>query len=298
MLSICIPTYNSDVSELVSSLLNQIKELDCQIEICLIDDASTKQKFDVLNFNHPQIIGYKNSKNAGRAKIRNQFIDISNYSYLLFLDGDSRIIRDDFLKTYCHSLKMSKVEVLCGASVYQSNKPARSHYLRWKYSTTRESKSLEERKQNPNLGFKTNNFIIHREIFARIKFNESLTGYGHEDSLFGFELKKSNIKIDHIDNPVLNFHLDDNITFLKKTKEGVQNLKRVLQIVDFDEQFLESSKLSRICVLIKRLKIRRIFYLLISILHPINTFFLAKGIFILPMFDIYKLFFILKKSNL
>lgn len=294
MLSICIPVYNSDVSELVDSLLNQIKELESQIEICLIDDASTKPKCDVLGFNHPQIIGFKNSNNAGRAKVRNQFIDLVNQPYLLFLDGDSKIIRTDFIKRYCDIIKSSKVEVICGASVYQSNKPVRSHYLRWKYSTIRESKSLEERKQKPNLGFKTNNFIIHREILKRIKFNESIQGYGHEDTLFGFDLKKSNVNIDHVDNPVLNFNLDDNITFLNKTKEGVQNLKHVLQIIDFDEQFMKSSKLSRIYVVMERLKIRRLMYLLVSIIHPINTFFLARGIFTLPMFDLYKLKFMLR----
>ncbi|MFM7684014.1 MAG: glycosyltransferase, partial [Bacteroidota bacterium] len=78
MLSICIPVYNSDISELVDSLLNQIKELNYQIEICLIDDASTNPKYDVLGFKHPKIIGYKNANNAGRAKVRNQFIDLVN----------------------------------------------------------------------------------------------------------------------------------------------------------------------------------------------------------------------------
>jgi glycosyltransferase involved in cell wall biosynthesis len=297
MLSICIPVYNSDVSELVDSLLQQLEELDYNIEICLIDDASPNPKSDVSSFNHPKIISHKNLRNVGRSKVRNQFIDIADQPHLLFLDGDSMIIRADFLKCYCEFLKSSRVEVLCGASVYQLNKPTRSHYLRWKYSTIRESKSLEERKQNPNLGFKTNNFIIHREIFERIKFNEEIKGYGHEDSLFGFELKKSHVKIDHIDNPVLNFNLDDNVTFLEKTKEGVRNLKHVLQIVDFDKQFMESSKLSRIYFLIERLEMRRLLYILISIIHPINTFFLAKGYFVLPMFDLYKLFFVLKKPN-
>ena len=298
MLSICIPVYNSDVSELVYSLLNQIEELDYEIEICVIDDASAEPKYDLLSLCHPKINIFKNSKNKGRAKVRNQFLDMSNQPHLLFLDGDSKIIRTDFLKRYCDILKSSKVEILCGASIYQSHKPVRSHYLRWKYSTIRESKSLEERRQNLNLGFKTNNFIIHREIFNRIQFNETIIGYGHEDSLYGFELKKSNIQIQHIDNPVLNYQLDDNETFLKKTREGVRNLKHVLQIVNYDKLFMNSSKLSRVYVLINRLKIRWFVYFLISILHPFNTFFLTRGIFVLPMFDLYKLYFILKKENL
>ncbi|MFM7682520.1 MAG: hypothetical protein ACKO7P_07215, partial [Bacteroidota bacterium] len=208
--------------------------------------------------------------------------------------GDSKVIRPDFLKRYCEIVKSSEVQVICGASVYQSDKPAKSHYLRWKYSTIRESKSLEERKQNPNLGFKTNNFIIQREILKRIKFNESIEGYGHEDSLFGFDLKKSKVKIEHVDNPVLNYSLDDNVTFLKKTEEGVRNLKHVLHLLDYDEQFMKSSKLSRVYVFMERFKIRRPIYFLISIVHPINRFFLVKGLFVLPMFDLYKLKYMLR----
>ncbi|MFM7467294.1 MAG: glycosyltransferase family 2 protein [Crocinitomicaceae bacterium] len=289
MLSVCIPVYNSDVSVLVDSLVCQLNELEYQIEICLIDDASTHPVCDVLSFIHPKIIGFKNTVNAGRAGVRNQFKEIANYPYLLFLDGDSRLIRTNFLKCYCDILSNSNVEVLCGASVYQAQKPARAHYLRWKYSTSRESKSLDERKQNPNLGFKSNNFIIQREIFNKVYFNESLKGYGHEDTLFGYDLKKANIKIEHVDNPVLNHQLDDNITFLQKSKEGVTNLLNVLEILDYDREFLKSSKLARTYISIKNRKLGWLISLGISFIHPFNLFLLKRGFFVLPMFDLYKL---------
>ena len=57
--------------------------------------------------------------------------------------------------------------------------------------------------------------------FKKISFNERLSGYGHEDTLFGYELNKNNIQIHHIDNPVLNGHLDTNEAFLLKTEEGL-----------------------------------------------------------------------------
>jgi glycosyltransferase involved in cell wall biosynthesis len=289
MLSVCIPVYNSDVSVLVNSLVRQLNELEYQIEICLIDDASTHPVCDVFGFNHPKIIGIKNTVNAGRARVRNQFKEIATYPYLLFLDGDSRLIRTNFLKCYCDILSNSNVEVLCGASVYQQQKPFRSHYLRWKYSTSRESKSLNERKQNPNLGFKTNNFIIQREIFNKVYFNESLKGYGHEDTLFGYDLKKATIKIEHVDNPVLNYQLDDNITFLQKSKEGVTNLLNVLEILDYDREFLKSSQLARTYISIKNRKLGWLISLGISFIHPLNLFLLKRGFFVLPMFDLYKL---------
>ncbi len=289
MLSVCIPVYNSDVTDLVNSLLHQINSMDYQVEICLIDDASPQMKCDISNFKHPFVNTYKNSKNVGRAKIRNQFKELAQYAHLLFLDGDSRIIRNDFLKRYCEIISTSKIQVLCGASVYQFHKPPRTHYLRWKYSTHRESKSLEERQRQPNLGFKTNNFIIHSEIFDQVNFNEVLSGYGHEDSLFGYDLIEAKIKIEHIDNPVLNDQLDDNITFLKKTQEGVANLIQVLQIVQYDSQFLKTSNLARTFISIKKSKFKWLIYFGLWVVHPVNKFLLERGLFVLPMFDIYKL---------
>lgn len=296
MLSICIPVYNSDVTELITALCNQAEQIEFPIEICVIDDASTHLNYDPSIFQYPIVSYQRNLENVGRSKIRNQFIDIATYSYLLFLDGDSRILRPDFLETYCTILKSSKVEVLCGASVYQTSIPDRSHYLRWKYSTVRESKSLKERLQNPNFGFKTNNFIIHKDIFSRVKFNETLFGYGHEDSLFGFELKKANIRIEHVDNPVLNYILDDNHTFLEKTKNGVVNLMYVLQITNNDKAFIKSSKLSGVFFWLKKYRLSQLVYVLLGVVHPINRFFLTKGYFILPMFDLYKLTLMLQRK--
>jgi glycosyltransferase involved in cell wall biosynthesis len=296
MLSICIPVYDSDVTDLVTSLLNQINEIDSKIEICIIDDASPNPKGDISSINHPSVYFHKNLENVGRSKIRNQFLEKTKYSYLLFLDGDSRILSSDFLKKYSSMLMKAEFEVLCGASVYQKEKPDRLHYLRWKYSIVRESKSLRERQENSNLGFKTNNFIIHRTVFERIKFNQTIIGYGHEDSLFGFELKKSNIRIEHVDNPVLNFHLDDNNTYLEKTKESVRNLKQVLTLVNFDTEFIKSSKLSRIYSWFQKYRLSRFVKSLLVFIHPINTFLLSKGYFILPMFDMYKLTLMIQKK--
>ncbi len=148
---------------------------------------------------------------------------------------------------------------------------------------------MEERQRFPNLGFKTNNFIIHSEIFEQVNFNEVLSGYGHEDSLFGYDLNEAKIKIEHIDNPVLNDQLDDNITFLKKTQEGVANLIKVLQIVQYDSQFLKTSNLARTFISIKKSKLKWLIYFGLWVVHPVNKFLLERGLFVLPMFDIYKL---------
>ena len=50
------------------------------------------------------------------------------------------------------------------------------------------------------------NLLAPKDIFQKIAFNEKLNGYGHEDTLFGVELKKEGVTMAHIDNPII--HLD------------------------------------------------------------------------------------------
>jgi hypothetical protein len=73
-------------------------------------------------------------------------------------------------------------------------------------------------------GFKTNNFVIAREVLAQFPFDENLAGYGHEDTLFGLQLQQNQIPIAHVDNPVCNLHIDTNRVFMQKTDQALQNL--------------------------------------------------------------------------
>jgi hypothetical protein len=67
-------------------------------------------------------------------------------------------------------------------------------------------------------------FAIKKKIFEKIKFNENLAGYGYEDSVFGYELQKNNIPLQHIDNPVIHLNLEANEVFIKKSELALQNL--------------------------------------------------------------------------
>lgn len=289
MITVCIPVYNSDVRALAEALYEQSKKINETIEISVIDDGS-RSEFKKWNSELAGKINYiENQKNRGRARIRNQFLEHATQPFLLFIDGDSALISPTFLENYLQEIKSEELQVLCGASVYQKEKPERKYYLRWKYSVERESKSLQDRLKNPNLGFKSNNFLIQKTVFEKVKFNETLLGYGHEDTLFGFELTQNTIPIAHIDNPVLNKNLDDNTTFLNKTNEGLKSLLQVLEIVNHNEQFTQNIKL---VVAYQRIKNNPIlnFLLSISVISlPLLSYCLKKGFFTLRMFDLYKL---------
>jgi hypothetical protein len=48
-----------------------------------------------------------------------------------------------------------------------------------------------------------------------------LTTYGHEDTLFGYQLRINGISFQHIENPVLNSNLDDNQQFLENVAQEI-----------------------------------------------------------------------------
>ena len=178
-------------------------------------------------------------ENVGRSKIRNLLAKQATHEYLLFIDGDSSIISADFLENYIDHLKNHEATtVICGGSVYADQAPSSDELLRWKYSKTRENKSAGFLKKYPYQSFTSNNFIIKKSAFLSILFEERLTEYGHEDTLFGFQLKQKGITIQHINNPVLNGDLDNNAQFLEKTKLGISNLIKILNLLDYEEEFI------------------------------------------------------------
>lgn len=96
--------------------------------------------------------------------------------------------------------------------------------LRWTYDTTLRTLNAEQRRKNPYSAFSTVNFFIRRSLMLQYPFNEKLSVYGHEDSMLRCVLEQKGISISHIDNPVYHAHLDDNVSFLEKTRKGVENL--------------------------------------------------------------------------
>ena len=100
MLSVCIPVYNFDVTELITDIRNQINTDDLDAEIIFIDDASQeemRQRNEIVKSLTDHYILLE--KNIGRSKIRNLFLKYSKSDYLLFLDCDGKLLPKDSSKT-------------------------------------------------------------------------------------------------------------------------------------------------------------------------------------------------------
>lgn len=228
MLSILIPIYNQDVRKLVSTLALQCQKCGIHYQILCFDDAS-KERFKKINRQIESVYGVSYiefGQNMGRSRIRNKLGFNAMYDHMLFLDCDSKITAKRYIKNYINVLKGS--EVIYGGTIYSKRAPKSvQKKLHWLYGNTRERLPLKSRLKSPYLSFRSNNFIIHRDIFLAHKFDEEIEGYGHEDTLFAQDLKKSGIHVMHIQNPVQHGGLEKTDIFLSKVQESVENLVRL-----------------------------------------------------------------------
>jgi hypothetical protein len=121
---------------------------------------------------------------------------------------------------------MQDADVLCGGIVYPRpvNKKTEPRHLRWRYGVAREEVLAAKRNEHPWHSFMTGNFMIKRNLMLDVPFDESINGYGHEDTLFGKALKMHSATILHVQNPTVHMGIDSDPDFLRKTENGIQNL--------------------------------------------------------------------------
>ncbi len=290
MLSILIPVYNFDVRELVYELVKQSENEKNIFEIILIDDKSNND-YKLINrelSENKNVIYIELEKNIGRSKIRNLLAEKAKFNYLIFMDCDSEVVDEKYIKNY---IPFCENEILVyGGRVYKNNAPSDNKlYLRWLYGIKREVVASNTRALNPNKSFMTNNFLISKKLFNKIKFDEKITTYGHEDTIFGYELKKRNIKIIHIDNPLIHIGLEDNEHFLRKTKQGIENLKYLSKKFENEDNFFDDIKILKYYKIIKKLRLSFIINIFYSIFKTKIIKNLKSNNPNLQLFDLYKL---------
>ncbi|OAD42940.1 glycosyltransferase family 2 protein [Polaribacter atrinae] len=224
MLSVLIPTYNYNAFFLVQEIHQQLILENIKFEIICLDDGS-KSPLNVKNkeINKLSFSSFKSLEhNIGRSAIRNLLAKKATYNWLLFLDADVIPVKSNFIRKYISCSAKDKT-VFCGGLLYEDIKE-NFKLLRYKYGKKHEEISVEKRIAHPDKYFFTSNFLIQKETFNSVKFEEKLIQYGREDLLFSLELIKKGHIIEHINNEVYHLGLDKNDLFVAKTKEAMENL--------------------------------------------------------------------------
>ena len=247
MISILIPVNNWDIVALVHTMKDGIKKVPEFCEIIIGDDGSTpdyREKYTKLEGEGVKLV--VSEKNIGRAAIRNRMALEAKGDYLLFIDADTMVpasvTGEIWLRKWLPYV--GKYKVICGGVLYHNIPPGDPDVLlRWTYGRYREQRKASERNRRPHASFSSFNFIIEKEIIRKIRFNEELRQYGHEDTLLGYQLKKAGINVYHIDNGLLHEGLESNRDFLNKTRLGIENLSLLYDKVTDKKTFSESVRL-------------------------------------------------------
>lgn len=260
MVSILIPVKNYDIIALVHSMKDGMLKVPEFSEIIIGDDGSSeeyREKYKNLEGEGVRLV--VSEKNIGRAAIRNKLAMEATGDYLLYLDADAMVpgTAEAYLRNWLPYYK--KYKVICGGVLYHNVPPDNPEImLRWKYGRYREQKKASERSRRPYASFSTFNFLIEKSVITRIRFNEELKQYGHEDTVLGFQLKKAGIEIFHIDNELMHEGLESNREFLAKTKLGVENLSLLYDKVTDRKTFSELVLILRVYNKLSTLRLARL----------------------------------------
>lgn len=254
-LTVCVPLYRQRADSLAEALTQQACGLP--VEILFLDDGSGPVwdiHLDELA-TLPSLRLERLTNNAGRAAVRNQLAQRARGTWLLFLDGDSELVSPDFIRKYLAELPFEGV--ICGGRIYPP-KVEKELVLHHVYGTSQESRPASLRAQSPYRSFMTNNFLVSAAYLRAHPFEERLRQYGHEDTLFGFFLKKNEVPIRHIDNPVRHGVLEPGGIFLEKTRQALRNLIFLTQLMGAERHpFEQSVRLLHAAARLRRLGLRR-----------------------------------------
>jgi GT2 family glycosyltransferase len=246
-ISLLIPVCDYDVIAIVHSMRSCFGAVPGLIEIIIGDDGSTPEnnkKYKALEGDGVRVV--TSETNIGRAAIRNRLALEAKGDYLLFIDADTMVpgTAEAYMQTWVKNLGTARV--ISGGILYHESQPGDpDKILRWKNGLEREQKKASYRNKHPYSSFSTFNVLIDRTIFEKLRFNEEIRQYGHEDTLFSYQLHKAGIMIHHIDNGLIHEGLESNRDFINKTKLSIENLSKLYDCVTDKRTFASTIKLVR-----------------------------------------------------
>lgn len=230
MISILIPVYNWDISNLVKETHKQCEDLSIPFEIIALDDCSTRKDLAKINreIDLPNFQLHQSKANLGNGKTRNELARLAQYEWILFLDADVSLASKSFMKTYISLIQENaQPTVYCGGLKYLEEMKSFG-ILRWKYGVKLEVQSPEVAQKEPYLNFKSCNFLLTKSIIKQSPFRQLKENYGFDTS-FGIALESNKIPIQYIANPVYHLGLESNEVFIKKQMKFVANANWLME---------------------------------------------------------------------
>jgi glycosyltransferase involved in cell wall biosynthesis len=231
-LSICVPSYRTDCSELVDAL-SRCKQA-ALAEIIIYDDGS-RDDAQLAKMQHSagfaraavRIVSHR--KNRGRGPARNSAIAHARSEWLLLLDADMSPDSGDFISNYLDvTERLDDPSVVVGGYSLRFASTSRKFALhRWQAETS-ECVSAERRNAAPGRHVFSSNVLVHRDVLEACPFDEGFAGWGWEDTDWGLSIE-GKFPIHHIDNPATHLGLDDDRALMNKYGRSGANFARMAE---------------------------------------------------------------------
>lgn len=289
MLSICIPTYNTDCSELLDILEEQIAQLEETVEVLVCDDFSTddvRKNQEACERNGFSF--FENQSNLGSISTRIKLAKNSSFNWLLFIDADMLPKTDEYVIKYTNFVTFNNADVAIGGCCYANE--IKPFSLRLRYGRNREEISAEKRQLNPYNSILFGNILIKKELFSEV-FNDFQDNAYGEDIYLSSSLKSLNKDVVHLPNETYHLGLENNREFVKKIQKSGEMHARLDSNSALD---LSHSKLVRTYSLLNRYMLDNLVRLALTISSP----FLRTVLYVFgaPMLfvDLLRLFYFLK----
>ena len=226
-LSVIIPSRDMPCYPLVEELHRQLTSSKVDDwEIIVADDGSdsieAKYSFDKAR-QLPCVRWEVLSKSRNRGEMRNRLPGLARYEWLLEINSNVMPVSKDFISSYVVEMQKN-VDVVCGGVT--------SMYIAGNLRAMDESDyakrhSSEERNSNPFLSFRNTNVLARKDVYSKVRYDESIREYGYEDLAFGAALKRAGMTVHYIDNPVKYVLDESNATYVEKTETALHTLSRL-----------------------------------------------------------------------
>ncbi|HYL26685.1 MAG TPA: glycosyltransferase [Candidatus Nitrosotalea sp.] len=208
-ISVVIPTYNrlDTLSNVLPTLLAQdLAAPEYELLVCDSNSSDgTAEYLAALRAEHPNV-RYLPGAYGGRAAARNAGIAAARGEIVLFNDADI-LASPDLLSTHLRRHRERRNIAVVGLEVQVKN--LAEYVERRDHPERRGHLHPPSRKRLSWLYFLTGNASVRRDDLLRAGcFDESFTGYGHEDLELGYRLARMGIEICYEPSAV-NYHCQD-----------------------------------------------------------------------------------------
>lgn len=227
-LSVLVPFYKDDASDLLRDLDSQISKRE--IEVLFYDDGTNNSDLsEVMGRAVTSAIAaiglITNSKNKGRSAARNALFDAARGDWVLFLDADMRPSRTTFLQDYLSLIKASGADILFGGFEVEANQTDADRDIHRALSEISDCLSLDERQAAGPQYVASSNLCVRKSVLEAEPFDAGFSGWGWEDSEWAARVSKR-FTLVHVDNPAVHLGLETTNTLLHRFATSGSNYRR------------------------------------------------------------------------